>query len=141
MSRAGVARPPVEDEVDRACRDWADQWVRAFANEGGGLVGRPACSLAHVGLPSRGGVPVQHWPEVFRGDALAVARVRQQLLPFQRAFLFRHYVERWFAFGAQEWVRRRHPVRQRAMAAALGLSIGEYYRARDVLKRRVGASL
>ena len=142
MSRAGCARPPSEDEVDRACRDWADQWVRAFANGEGGLVGKPACTLAHVGHGRSNVASAQHWPEVFRGEALTVARARQQLLPHQRLFLFRHYVERWFTWNiGGEWERRRYPVRQRAMARVIGMSIEEYYRARDGVKRRVGAVL
>lgn len=141
MSRAGATRLPSEDEVDRACRDWADQWVRAFANDEGGTVGKPPCTIARVGLGH--GQVLQCWPEVFRGEGLIVARVRQQqLLPFQRLFLFRHYVERWFTWSTEGgWVRRRHPVRQRTMAQALGLSIGEYYRTRDALKRRLRAVL
>ena len=139
---------PAEDEVDRACHAWAYQWVQANANGAGGAVGALHCTLAAVvslrdGAGANGNL-TRTLPEVYLGAGLKVAIARQCMTPYARAFLWAHYVGRWFAWDAARrgWRRGGRPVvRQPVMAEYLGVPVRTYYALRGSTKREVGRAL
>lgn len=137
-----------EDDVDRACNAWAYQWVLAYANDLGGQVGAPHCTLAnlhrlHDGAGSRTDRAHQACPEVFLGDGLLVAIALKAMGELSRELIHRHYVERWFEWRADKskWMRRVRPVKQRVIAERMGFSVAQYHHLRDMAKRCVGVVL
>ena len=122
--------------------------MQANANGQGGAVGGLHCTLAavvslHDGAGGSSAL-TQTLPEVYVGTGLKVAIARQRMTPYARAFLWAHYVGRWFAWDAARrgWRRGGRPVlRQPAMAEYLGLPVQTYYALRGATKREVSRVL
>ena len=85
------------DRIDLACEQWAAIRRQIDAGEfkhASDQLGATRCTLAekrdlHHG--SRTQKPVQHWPEVMTGDALAVARAWHRMNLTLREILAVHY--------------------------------------------------
>lgn len=86
------------DRVDIACEDWIRvrrQIERGDFGEAHEWLGAVRCAIGerpdlHAGARSEGRV-VQHFPEVFRGDTLAVARAYHRMSLTLRESLLVHY--------------------------------------------------
>lgn len=149
---------PAQDKADFAAEAWAYQWVCLFARDprkASEYVGRLNSTLGLVrimadGAGSTGAVVSQHFPEVFLGDGLIVSCLIKRLSDRQREWLFRHYVDRWYVMRLQqgrdkeqrfECVKLTHPVRQKLMAARMGISEDRYYEHRRLVKLRIFEAL
>lgn len=91
-----------DDAIDIACRLWAEQRRELVGLSEPKLavefIGAVRCSIAekrdlHAGAKSSGRV-VQHYPEVYRRDALEVNRAYKQLPPALKEIMDVHYVAR-----------------------------------------------
>lgn len=141
-----MARWP-EDDVDCACKEWAHQWVSAFAkapDRASRAIGPLGCTLGRVIERHDGAASSterdRHWPEVFTGYGLCVSIILKAMSDSSRDIIFAHYVARWYD---GQFAKQQRPVKQRVIAERLGLSLPEYYSRRDTAKSciRVGLSL
>lgn len=136
-----------EDEVDRACAAWAYQWVQHFARDpdrASRYIGPVGCTLGrvrelHDGASSTTELGGQHWPEVYLGDGLLVAVVLQAMSQSHRELIWAHYV--WRCWKVDAWRPMSRPLKQRAIAERLGVSLAEYYARRDAAKAVIRAAM
>lgn len=144
---------PVPDAADFAAEAWAHQWISLFARDpqkASEYIGRLSCTLGVVKImadgAASGSVVSQSFPEVFLGDGLVISCLIKRLPDRHREWLFRHYVDRRYVLRLKqgrdkeqqfEPVRLTHPVRQKVMAARMGLGEDRYYELRRLVKRRI----
>ncbi len=109
------------DEIDIACERWAEQRRKILGIvtrlEPFERLGKLRCTLAEAKNDREGmgqGTAQQNFPEVYRGDALAVHRARQFMSGRMKRILEAHYVF------------REVPVKTKA--PALELSVAAYWR-------------
>jgi hypothetical protein len=146
------------DAVDWMCDTWAHQWVGNFWRDpktASEYIGRLSCTLGAVRIMADGAasgtVVDTHYPEVFIGEALLVSALSKTLTEQQRAWLWMHYVRRWYALrlvkGGREQqfepVRLNRPMKQASVADEMGISERRYYDLRERVKTklRMGAGL
>ena len=145
------------DKADWAADCWAEQWVSRYARDprtARETLGPLRCTLGRVRImgdgAASGTVVTQHFPEGFLGDGLVVHRLTHELTEQQRAWLWHHYVGRWYALRLKKWthseqvfepVRLHRPVKQLVAAEELCIGLPRYYQIRERVKILITAAL
>ena len=142
-----------QDEADVAAEDWGLQWATLYANDpetARETLGPIRCTLGRVRIMGDGAgsgtVVSQHFPEAFLGRGLVVSCLAHDLTEGQRAWLWVHYVWRWYTLRPKRGkdqenrfhlIRLNRPTKQLAAAGLLGVDERRYYQVRQRVKHRL----
>jgi hypothetical protein len=128
-----------EDDVDRAAQAWAYQWVQHFGKDpdrASRYIGPLGCTLGRVIERHDGAASStdrdRNWPEVYFGTGLMVAIALKAMSESSRTLIWYHYVAR--CWNCDSWLPLKRPMKQRAVAERMGVSLAEYYHRRDTAK-------